>query len=79
MIFNLDWLIPAVIFLVLHFWIGLPIWIFWLSLGIWLLVITILTFFIGWAAGMGSETEVKKENKNPYSANKNPYSKKNPE
>ncbi|WP_124101193.1 hypothetical protein [Ruminococcus sp. Marseille-P6503] len=76
-ILNLHWLIPSAILLVLHFWLGLPMWIFWLSMGIWLLAIAAMTFIISWAAGTGSEPEEKRENKNPYSAGKNPYSEKN--
>ena len=77
MLFNLDWLIPSVIFLVLHGWLRLSIWFFWVCFALWLLIIAVMTFIIGWAADAGNEPEVKKENKNPYSANKNPYSKKN--
>lgn len=79
MLLNLHWLIPAAIALVLYFVIELPLWIFWLCLGLWLLVIIVFTFFIGWASDAANEPEVKKENKNPYSAERNPYAKKKSE
>ena len=66
LVFNLEWVIPAVILLVLHFTTGLPIYWFWIALGLWLGIILIMTLALGWA-GKSSAPPPPRENKNPYS------------
>ena len=66
LVLNLEWVIPAVILLILHFTIGLPIFWFWIALGVWIGGILIISLILGWA-GKCSEPHVSKENKNPYS------------
>ena len=54
MLMNIEGLLPAVILLVLHFWLKISVW--W-SVGA----------FIGWAGKCSSARDLPKENKNPYS------------
>ena len=64
---NIEGLLPTVILLVLHFWLKISIW--W-SVGVfiaWILYLIIRMAFIGWAGKCGSERDLPKENKNPYS------------
>ena len=64
---NIEGLLPAVILLVLHFWLKISEW--W-SVGAfitWLLYLIMCMAFIGWAGKCGSERGLPKENKNPYS------------
>lgn len=75
-VFNLEWVIPAVLLLILHFTVGLPIFWFWLALGLWIGGILIITLVLGWA-GKCSEPASPKENKNPYSKHSFPMGKDN--
>lgn len=70
LILNIDRAIPAVIFLALHFWLGISLWWFWIVLGLWFISIAGRMILIGWAEGFSSDLEPYKENKNPYSAGK---------
>ncbi len=76
LVFNLEWLIPAVLFLILHFTVKLPIFWFWISLGLWMGGVLIITLVLGWA-GKCSETPEPRENKNPYSRHSFPMGKDN--
>ena len=51
LVFRLEWLLPALILLGLHYWLGLPILLFWIALGLWLVWGLAVTWFLGWAAG----------------------------
>ena len=67
---NIAGLLPAVILLVLHFWLKISVW--W-SVGAfiaWILYLIMWMVFIGWAGKCGSARDLPKENKNPYSAGK---------
>ena len=67
MLMNIEGLLPAVILLVLHFWLKISVW--W-SVGAfiaWILYLIISMAFIGWAGKCGSVRDLPKENKNPYS------------
>lgn len=80
MVFNLQWLAPVAISLILHFWIGFPpLWIILSMVGIWFTVLLIQLLILRWAAS--KPTKQTASNKNPYSSsgyvpggNKNPYS-----
>lgn len=67
MLMNIEGLLPAVILLVLHFWLKISVW--W-SVGAfiaWILYLIMWMAFIGWAGKCGSVRDLPKENKNPYS------------
>lgn len=64
---NIEGLLPAVILLVLHFWLKISVW--W-SVGAfiaWILYLIMWMSFIGWEGKGGSSCDLSKENKNPYS------------
>lgn len=67
MLLNLEWAIPAVILLALHFLLGISVWWSAIALGLWILGLVLWMHIIGWAAGCGSSHDKPKENKNPYS------------
>lgn len=77
---NLHELIPAVIVLILHLWIGFPpLWIVITMFSVWFFIIMIQLLVIRWASSR--PTKQTGSNKNPYSSagyvpggNKNPYS-----
>ncbi len=64
---NIMYSVPAWIFLVLHFWLDIPIWLFWVALCVWILGIIIWMLIIGWAEKCSNIPDPPKENKNPYS------------
>ena len=68
MLLNPEGLIPAVILLVLHVWLGWPVWWAVLAAGLWILWLILWMRLIGWAGKCGSTPDPPKENKNPYSA-----------
>jgi hypothetical protein len=68
LIFNLEWTIPAWIFLALHFALNISTWWFVGALLIWVLIIALYTSFLCWVSRASNTPEIKKENKNPYSA-----------
>ncbi len=85
LLWNYEFLIVAIVVLVLHFTINAPMWLFWLSLLIWVLPALLMTLFLFFLSGLDSGKVDVKENKNPYSVgqnkpkiseNKNPYSNK---
>lgn len=84
LLLNYEFLIVAIVLLVLHFVVKLPIWLFWLSILIWILPSLLMTLFLFFLSGVDTGDVDVKENKNPYSVgqnkfeppqNKNPYSK----
>ena len=76
LVFNIEWVIPAVLLLILHFTVDLPLFWFWIALGLWLGGILLITLVIGWA-GKCSQPPAPKENKNPYSKQSFPMGKDN--
>ena len=68
LIFNLEWTIPAWIFLALHFVFDISMWWFIGAMIIWVSIIALYTAFLCWVASASNTPEIKKENKNPYSA-----------
>ena len=67
LLLNLEWSIPAWIFLGLHFLFDFCIWWFVGALMLWITGILVGMRLMNWAAGCGSEKDIPKENKNPYS------------
>ena len=67
LLLNLEWCIPALILLGLHFWLGISLWWFVAALALWVLSILAGMWFMGWAASCGNEKDPPRPNKNPYS------------
>ncbi len=65
---NFEWIIPVIILLALHFWLGISYLWSILAIAIWIICTVLNMLFIGWAAKCGNITDKPKENKNPYSA-----------
>ena len=72
MLINLEGIIPALVLLVLRFWLGISIGWFFLALSLWILYIVLWMVFVGWASEAAGTPDRPKENKNPYSAT-DPY------
>ncbi|MBQ6702599.1 MAG: hypothetical protein IJN17_06565 [Clostridia bacterium] len=70
MLFTLEFCIPALVLLILHFCIDLSLMWFWIALGAWLVIILIWMIIITWARGCDTKQEPR-ENKNPYSVGNN--------
>ncbi len=73
LLLNLEWSIPAIAALVLHYWLGISIWWFIGGLGLWLLRVLAGMWLMGWAAACSREKPPQRENKNPYSAKTEDY------
>ena len=72
MLLNLESVIPAVILLILHFWLGWSVWWAVLAFGLWIIYLVIWMDIVGWARKCGNTPDPWKENKNPYSYGKYP-------
>ena len=70
LIFNLEWTVPAWIFLALHFLMGISIWWFIGAMALWVLFVVLKMFVFGSLVRAGSYKDKPKENKNPYSKKK---------
>lgn len=58
MIFQSQWLLAAVVMLVLHELLRLPMLFFWGCLAVWVLWSLAVTLFVSWAAGTGDSNPV---------------------
>ena len=67
LVFNLEWTVPAWIFLGLHFWKGISIWWFVGSIILWLIFVALRVLVFGSLTRAGNYKDPPKENKNPYS------------
>ena len=67
LMFNIAWIIPALILLVLHFILHISILWFIILICIWALIIFIWTLILSYASRTGGTIDPPKENKNPYS------------
>lgn len=66
LLYNLVWLIIALVLLILAITSIIPMWPFYIALGVWILA-TILTFvFILWGRVGARGDSIQRENKNPY-------------
>lgn len=54
LVLNIGWAIPAVVLFVLHFVVGIPLWVAGLALAIWVLVVFLITLFMQWVASTGN-------------------------
>lgn len=68
LIFNLEWTIPAWIFLAFHFALDISMWWFIGAIIIWVSIIALYTAFLCWVSRACNTPEIEKENKNPYSS-----------
>ena len=57
----------AIVFLVVHFWLGWPLFPVWICLGIWVIYALFVTAVISMANHAGNEPAPERPNKNPYS------------
>lgn len=60
------WGIAAVIALVLHFVIGVPIVVFWALLGLWILINVLETAGLGLISRIPTKPQAPQKNVNPY-------------
>ncbi len=67
LLLNLEWVIPALVLLLLHGWLGISIWWFAGSMCLWILSVLAGMWLMGWATDCGNLKDPPKENKNPYS------------
>ena len=67
LLLNLEWTVPAWIFLGLHFHIGISLWWFMISIALWIVIITLRIVVFGSLTRAGNYKDPPKENKNPYS------------
>ena len=67
MLLNLEWSIPALILLALHYILDISIIWFFIALGVWILVLISWMWIMGWATTCSNTPDPPKENKNPYS------------
>ena len=67
MLLNLEGLIPAAVFLALHFILKWSIWWAVLAAGLWIVYLILWMLFMGFSAKSSSTPDAPKENKNPYS------------
>lgn len=67
LLLNLEWAVPGIILLCLHFWIGLSVWFSIIAFALWVIVMIIWMLIMGWARKCGDTPDPPKENKNPYS------------
>lgn len=68
LLLNIEWAIPAVVLLALHFAIGISIYFFVGALLLYLLVVFFWMLMMSLANKSGNLRDEAKENKNPYSA-----------
>jgi len=67
LLFNLEWTVPAWIFLALHLWKGISLWWFVGSIILWVIFVTVRILVFGSLTRAGNYKDPPKENKNPYS------------
>ena len=67
MLLNLEGLIPAAVFLALHFILKWSIWWAVLTAGLWIVYLILWMLFMRFAAKSSNTPDPPKENKNPYS------------
>ena len=68
MMFRFEWALAALAFLLVHFWLGWPLFLVWGMLGIWVLYALFITLVLSLANHAGNLEETPRPNRNPYSA-----------
>ena len=51
LLLQFEWLCVALLMLVLHHWLHIPVSLFWATLGFWILLSLVITWFMTWATG----------------------------
>ncbi len=64
---NFQWAVFAIILLLLHIWLAVPLILSLIIFGIWLIIALTITFMVSWGSSAGSRPLPKRENLNPYS------------
>jgi len=67
LLFNFWWGLIATILLVLHFFLGIPLFLSFIGLFIWIGVAFLSTALVVWAVSTAEENTPQRENLNPYS------------
>lgn len=67
MLLNLEGLIPAVILLGLHFWLGISFWWAVAAAALWVLGMILWMKIMGWAGRCSNTPDPPRQNRNPYS------------
>ncbi len=67
LLFNLEWAIPGIVLLGLHFWLGISVWFSIIAFGFWIVVMIVWMLIMGLTSKCGNTPDPPKENKNPYS------------
>ncbi len=57
LIFRAEWLVFALVCLVLHTWLGTPLWLVWIALGLWVLVSLAVTALLSYGAASAKKLE----------------------
>ncbi len=68
LLFNLEWVIPAVICFILHFIFGISLWWTFGFIALWILIVFVRTSLLFALNKVGNMPEKQRENKNPYSS-----------
>lgn len=67
LMFNLEWTVPAWVFLVLHLLKGISLWWFLGSMILWVIIVALRILVFDSLTRAGDYKDPPKENKNPYS------------
>lgn len=67
MAFRFEWAIAAIILLVVHYWLGWPLFLVWVPLAIWFLYALCITAVLSLANRAGNAPTEERPNRNPYS------------
>ena len=73
MMFRFEWAIVAIVLLVIHFWMGWPLFLVWVALGIWVVYALFVTLVLSLANHAGNAPTPQQPNKNPYSKSNADY------
>ena len=68
LLLNPEGAVLAAALLLLHFFLGWPLWPAIAAAAVWILWITVRTLLIGWASACGNAPKPYRANRNPYSA-----------
>ncbi len=66
LVINIEWAIPAIVLLILHFVLDISLWWFVAALAFWIVPILLQMLLLGWLSGLTTSGK-SPENKNPYS------------
>ncbi|MCK9218388.1 MAG: hypothetical protein M0P77_10830 [Firmicutes bacterium] len=67
LLINFQWPVFAIVLLLLHIWLGIPLILSLIVFGIWVIIGLIITFMVNWGGKVGSRPSPKLKNLNPYS------------